>query len=303
MKALTNTYLVRGLNRSELIKRLKNGGIDPVRIKIIGDNLTEITIDGKDSAKYFAICKNMWYNVLLKRGGWLYPLVYLKQNAFKAICIIALFVSVIAFDGLYLGNLYEGDACLYRVETERAVASAGIKKYSFFSADDLSRIAAILAVNENISFISVKKCGNKAVFYIKELKAEPDLFPYSSGDVLACDDCEIINIVTYSGTALKKSGEIVLAGEPIVGAYYEQDGERVPCMAVCSYSAKFKFYYEYEPAELSESSVSDAIVLAKQDLGEKTVLNVTHEVRANKITVCLQYERSFICDKEREYGF
>lgn len=305
MNAFTETYKLVGLNRAELIKRLKNAGVEVVKLKIINDKVAEITIDGKDSAKYFAICKNMWYNVLLKRGGWLYPLTMLKQNVFKLLCCALLAVAIVLFDGVYLGNVYEGDALLYRAETERAFKAAGIKNFEFFSDEDLSKASAILAAEQKTSFLSIKKRGNKAVVSIKELKDKPELFPSSDEGVFACDDCEIIKIVVYSGTALKNSGDKVLKGEPIVVAYIEEDGTRTPCAAVCAYSAKFKFVYVYEVesgANLEkrdkDAEIADAIICARLALGEKNVLSLTHLQKENEITVYIEYERSFVCDRE-----
>lgn len=309
MRALTETYLVEGYNRAELIKRLKNGGVALLKVKILSDKLTEITIDSKDGAKYFAICKNMWYNTLVKRGGLLYPLLYAKQNAVRVLGAALIVLCMPIFENVYLGAEYEGDAVLFKTQAERALSDAGIKKYRFFSPSGLAAAQTELSVSEGVSFLSVQKRGNKAVISLKKSKEQPAAFPVLNGDLTALGDCVITKLTVYSGTAVKKAGEEVFVGEKIVCAYYQKsDSERVFCPVIAAYSAKFNFFYEYVPPRLagaskienavSEEDISAAVACAKEELGDKTVLSVDYELKNGKIRVRLQYERSFIGDKE-----
>lgn len=308
MNALTETYLVEGYNRAELIKRLKNGGVALLKVKILSDKLTEITIDSKDGAKYFAICKNMWYNTLVKRGGLLYPLLYAKQNAVRFLGAALIVLGMFVFEKVYLGAEYESDAVLFKTQAERALSDAGIKKYRFFSSSGLAAAQTKLSVSEGVSFLSVQKRGNKAVISLKKSKEQPAAFPVLNGDLTAPGDCVITKLTVYSGTAVKKAGDAVFDGEKIVCAYYQKsDSERVFCPVIAAYSAKFNFFYEYEPLFsadggatvcVSEEDISAAVACAKEELGDKTVLSVYYELKNGKICVRLQYERSFIGDKE-----
>lgn len=298
MKTLTNTYVVKGFNRNLLFSRLKKAGIDLLNVKIIDEKTAEITIYNKDSDKYFAICKNMWYNTLSKRGGFLAPLIYLRDHAAKTIGVILMVMLIVLSENLYFGTEYSGDAALYKTKIEQAEAKAGIKKFGFFSAEDLSRVSAILSAEQNLGFISVEKRGNKAMVSLKELKNSPAKFPVFYSDITADEPCEILKIVVYSGTLLKKAGEKVNAGEAIIGAYYEKEnGERVPCAVVATYSAKFVFNYEYEfTAGFFEESVPDAIAAAKSELfkdQEYPIFNVDCAENGDKIEVEIEYEKTF----------
>lgn len=298
MKALTSTYKVTGLNRNVLFSRLKKQGIDLLNVKIIDDKTAEITIDSKDTDKYFAICKNMWYNTLSKRGGFLAPLIYLKNNAAKAAGVVLMILVIILSENLYFGAEYVGDAVLYRAKIENALTSAGVKKFAYFSENDLARASAILTSEQNLGFISVKKSGSKALITLKGLKDSPQKFPVYYSDVTESENCEILKITVYSGTLLKKAGERVVAGEPIIGAYYEKEnGERVLCPIIATYSAKFVFNYEYKATfGFIEESVSDAIAAAKSELNkirEYPILNVSYLIEGEKINVVLEYEKTF----------
>lgn len=301
MTLLYSTYLVKGFNRAELLKRLKNGGVSLLRVKIIDERTTEITIDSKDGAKYFAICKNMWYNKLLKRGGLLYPLLYIKQNAVRFIGAALIVLGIVAFENVYLGAEYEGDAVYFKAAAENALSEAGIKKYRFFSLEGLSAAEARLSVSEGVSFLSIKKRGNTAVISLKKAKEQPNSFPVLQTDLTAIGDCVITKLVVYSGTAVKSAGEVVRSGEKIVCAYYQKnESERVFCPVIAEYSASFSFFYEYAPPSgvKNEQAIAAAIACAKEELGEKNVLSVSYELKSSVICVVLQYERSFIGDKE-----
>lgn len=306
MRALTETYLVEGYNRAELIKRLKKGGVALLKVKILSDKLTEITIDSKDGAKYFAICKNMWYNKLLKRGGLLYPLVYAKQNAVKLLGTALMVLGMFVFENVYLGAEYQGDAAYFKAQTERVLSEAGVKKYSFFSQSELSAAQAKLSLSEGVSFLSVQKRGNVAVISLKKSKDQPASFPVLKGDLTAADSCVITKLTVYSGTAVKSVGEEVLSGEKIVCAYYlKNENERVFCPVIAAYSARFDFVYDYVPLDkegaINEDDIAAAVACAKEELGDKSVLSAEYELKNGKIRVRLQYERSFIGDKEVSY--
>ena len=298
MRLLTYTYKVSGRNRADIISRLKKQGVDLLKVKIIDDKTAEITIDKKDRAKYFAICKNMWYNVLSKRGGVLAPLTYLRENAAKAIGVFLIVFAMIFCENIYLGTEYLGDAVLYRNKIESAFEEAGINKYGFFRESDLKKVSAVLSAEQNLGFLTLKKRGNKAMVSIKTLKPAPQKFPVYYSDVIESEPCEIIKITVYSGTALKKAGDKAAAGEAIIGAFYEkEDGARVACPIIATYSAKYVFVFDYEAMPgFFEDCVPDAITAAKTELfknEEYPILNVFCTKNGDFIRVTIEYEKTF----------
>lgn len=298
MRALTYTYKVAGRNRAELVSRLKKQGVDLLNVKIIDDKTAEITIDKKDRAKYFAICKNIWYNNLSKRGGLLAPLVYIYKNAAKSIGVLIIVLAMIFCENLYFGTEYRGDAIFYRGKIESAFETAGIKKFGFFRESDLKKVSSILSAEQNLSFLTLKKRGNKAIVSIKELKPSPQKFPVFYSDVIESEPCEIIKITVYSGTALKKAGDKAAAGDVIIGAYYEKEsGERVSCPIIATYSAKYVFVYDYEAGlGFSEDCFSDAIAAAKTELfktEEFPILGAYCTQNGASVRVIIEYEKTF----------
>ena len=62
MRWLTETYLLVGRNRKNLLQKLNKEGVRVRKLEIFDEKNSKITIDKKDAPKYFAICKNSWYN-------------------------------------------------------------------------------------------------------------------------------------------------------------------------------------------------------------------------------------------------
>ena len=79
------------------------------------------------------------------------------------------------FDG-YVGKItYLGDGEYLRPQIEKVLESEGVKENSFFKADEKLLSKKIIASNEKISFVSVKKTGR--ILYIEVYKAEESAKP------------------------------------------------------------------------------------------------------------------------------
>ena len=89
MRWLTETYLLVGRNRKNLLQKLNKEGVRVRKLEIFDEKNAKITIDKKDTPKYFAICKNSWYNKLLKIGGICAPIY--KAIKFPLITLAILF--------------------------------------------------------------------------------------------------------------------------------------------------------------------------------------------------------------------
>lgn len=293
MRALTKKYLVTGLNQKILLDRLNLGGVELLKIKKVSQKALEITIDIKDDLKFFAICKNMWYNKLIGVGGFLSPFYLLVKNPLKFACLILSLVLIICSEWIYLGNQYQGDAPLYRVEIQRAFDSVGIKKYAFFSDTNLRQVQQVLQRQNNFAYVSIQKRGNRAVVNLQALKSPPQKIIGLKEDLIACEDLKILRATVYTGTLLKFAGDKVKRGEVIAGAYYMAGERVVKCDLVAVISAECTYTYQYHSKfEVNDQTVSNAIATAKLMLGDYEVLSVGYQITQGRvITVTLKYEK------------
>lgn len=294
MRAFTRTYEVTGLNRNLLISRLKRNGVNIIKLKIISDKRAEITIDNKDTAKYFAICKNMWYNKPIKTGGFFAPLWFFKKNAAKVVAVLCFVTMVCAFENVYFGTVYKGDSQAYEKSVQAALQSAGIKKFCFFGQSDLVEAENYL-LNENVSFISLTKNGNKIIADLRENKEPPSKITPLQSDLIADEDFKILKIAVYSGTPMFAAGDEVKKGQVIIGAFDESSGERKskPILAAVSGECVYVFVYN-SPFTADENTVSAAVAAAKNALLNKKIFSCESEVSGKTVTVTIKYEKQII---------
>jgi len=300
MKFLCFTYLAEGRNRATVINRLGKAGVNILHMRIIDEKHTEITISHKDREKYFAICKNMWYNRLMKTSGFAAPLYAILQKPWSAVG--ALFFAALVFFGsnVYIGTDYRGDALVYRAEAERAFEESGITSYRYFDENRLDCARRLLEERLKLSFIKIEKSGNRAI--ITAYSAENGLIRLTESDVdvVSGEDCEIIKITAYSGTALVSDGDKVTKGQTIIAAYdVLKDGSTVPCRVTGYVLAKCAFTYRYRSAFEPDDRMAEKVAAcARFALGEdKTVVGRDIKTEGKEVTVTLYYEKILFGDE------
>lgn len=296
MRMLTKTFLVTGRNRNILLQRLKKYGVSVFKIQIIDEKRAKITIDEKDTPKYFAICKNSWYNKELKIGGICAPFYLMIKKSILTVFLLVFFAITYFADFLFLGAVYQGEAVLYKRQIEDAFSDVGIKKYSAFSQTQLDSALAVLQKSEDIAFITLKKSGSKAIVYLKTAKALPDKLQTFNSDFIASEDMRILNITVYSGTAMVQKGDFVKKGQVIAKASNVVKETEVPTLLTLAVSAECIFEYIYESANrIDDSTKQNAFVMAKFMLGDYQILSHSFEnIDNNKLKVIIKYEKNLI---------
>ncbi len=296
MRWLTETYLLVGRNRKNLLQKLNKEGVRVRKLEIFDEKNAKITIDKKDTPKYFAICKNSWYNKLLKIGGICAPIYKAVKFPLITLAILFFFAFCYLFDFVYLQTVYEGDAILYQKQIEEQFDNAGLTPFKPFKQEILNEIASALQKNASISHVTVKKRGNKAVVTVKGAQIAPEKLVVLSGDYVANESFTVLNITVYSGTALVKKGDFVKKGETVAKASTLIKEEEVPCPLILALTAECTFEYIYECAyNIDDSLKLNALASAKLALGEYEVRSHTVElIDKNKIKVILKYEKTLI---------
>lgn len=292
MRLLTYTYTAVGRNRTCMLQRLSAAKIAVHDLRILNEKTVEITISAKDRAKYFAICKNMWYNDLKCVSGVLAPLFRLFSSPAHIVGVAVFLALAVMADGVYLGAVYRGEAVFYKAAIEEALLEAGVKEYSFFDDLRLSVAESALESKTGTNFIKIEKSGNRAIITAYGDKKAPEKMNSSAVDVCADGNYKILKITVYAGTPLVKSGDEVKSGDVLIGAYEQlTDGSVIHCDAVGFVTAEKSFKYDYYCAHgVTESARERALSAALFMLGDKTVLSRTIDEFDGGLSVTLFYE-------------
>ncbi len=293
MTLLSKTFLVEGRNQKMLLEKLKKAKINARKIEILSEKQLKITIDAKDTAKYFAICKNSWYNKDLRTSGFLFPFYLMVKNWIIALSIAIFFAVAFLTNRIYFESEYRGDALLYRATVEETFEKAGIKKYTFFSQEKLNSVRQTLEKENGIAFISIKKSGNKAIIDLKRAQTPPQGPFLSSEDLVAKEDMVILNITVYSGTACVQKGQEVKSGEVLAKASHFFKEEEVKTLLYCEITAECVFEYIYQSNSPIDGTVkNNALASAKFALGDYPVRSFEFErINDDRIKVVLKYEK------------
>lgn len=294
MSYLKFTYLVSGLNQKLLVYRLQKSKINILDIKFINKKLLKITIDSKDRLKFFAICKNSWYNKLVNIGGLCAPLYKLYKNIALTVGLIAFFSICYFSNNLYFKTDYLADSHLYKTQIQSAMQSAGIKKFKPFTQEQLDKASELVREINQISFITITKKGGSAVVYLKQSVAMPLPLKTYASDFVAPEDLVILKITVYSGTQLKNQGDYVKKGEVIAKAGYIIQEKEYPCLLSLALTAECTFEYIYNySGRLTSEIKTNALALAKIYLGDYPVRSYSlKEINNNKLKVIIKYEKT-----------
>ena len=273
------TWIVEGVMPERAIDRLQKAGICLNSVKKIKKKQILFCINKKDFDKAVAIYPNMCYNS--KRGS-VYSFTRVGDLGVRARKIarvrrIALGLGVCCFFGLVGGF----SSCVFKIETigakvyEREIKQIlkenGVVPYAFYESGKENGICAKILALDGVEFCSVRKRGNAVIVEIRTNAFSSAR--RTDGDLVSSCDGVVESIVSLGGTALKKAGEPVTAGEKLVGAYFVngEDGSAVDTFVV----AKVKLVCE---KRFAVDEGVDVVALARlfvEELGGQTLEIVT----------------------------
>lgn len=282
---------VEGNMPERALLRLKRAGISVYNAKKVQKNRILLSVKSKDTEKAFAIFQNVCYNRtggvpytvrkigLLGLGGSL--LRFKERTGFWLGALLFCAVSVYA-DGFVLGVRFTGDAA-YAREAYTALEAHGVKPFSRYRGGNEDLIAARLLAIPDLEFCSVKKDGLWAVVEMRlspfggQEQAKGDMYAVHTGTVLA--------VTVLRGTALKRAGESVRAGEKLVGGYLlSPDGKEKAVTPI----ARVSIACVYE-AEITASDKEQAFAIAYLAIGEDTTLTAVN-VTATELGFAVRME-------------
>ena len=248
---------IEGVMPERALLRLKRAGNPVFNVKKTEKTRILLQVKKKDCEKVFAIYPNVCYNsnvyspyvvqdlgatgvfgvlegLKMRIGLWLGALAFV---------IVSLWLNTFVFAVDVIGaQSYTRDALL-------ALERGGIRTLAPYSAENTDLICAELLALDGVEYCSVKKVGMRVRVEIRTAKFEKPTF--SDGAMQAKHTGELVALTVLRGTALKKIGDKVTAGETLVQDGFEtEDGGQVRVQVI----ARVRIACSYEGVHAAESA-------------------------------------------------
>lgn len=229
-----------GLSPERMLSKIRRLGVGLYRIKKIEKDCLYFSVSKKDEPRVRAL-ENSAYKIstvektemlkTLKRrisllvGGILFLAITCLSNSF----VFA--IDVVGAEGL-------------EREVKDILSENGVRIFSPYKRNEEKLSSQILKL-DGVAFCSVKKLGTS--LKVEVLRAPFERVQQEKGNMLSSVSGTLLSLTVLSGTPLKKAGDSVKSGEPLVGAYLlTEDGKYREEKVVAS--AEFLVCYETEIA-------------------------------------------------------
>lgn len=270
MKRVYSVFQVKGLNLDRLLNNLKKKGITLLNINKIDNKTINLTVYHNQSKKFFAICKELCYNVKeIKEKGLFYPLLFLKRNLGVLMGAVILLSFSLYFNNRLLDIRYSGSGSVLKNEVQVILSENGIDKFSKFSNFNLNDISnKILSSNPRLSYVNCKKDGNVLSVELALGERAKDKLTGNAKSLISNFDGVITDLKVYRGTALIKKGESVKKGDIIVcgDVVIKDQPTRVNVLAVATILTQDKIIYKSQ----KDGEEDFAIIYAEQGFERET---------------------------------
>ncbi len=298
LSLLNFTYEINGLNLDRFINTVKKRGIDIMSVKKKANNKLLISIKFSDCEKFFAIAKELCYNIKkVGEGGKAYPLLKLVKNIGITIGSFMIFlISIICSDFIFSIE-FTGSGGVCKREIKEYLNKSGITEFSRFSEIDLSVLEdKILSSNDKLSFVGVKKRGNRLIIN-SVLSTEKVKTLNGNVEALYSDSFGVVdNFKVYRGTALIEKGQTVNVGDLLVDGYATIKEQRVKINVLASVTLICSKDYVYQFNKDGEENT--AMLLAEAEFTDKEIIDshvsVKHDGNCFVYTVSVRYKHVLI---------
>ncbi len=260
---------VVGLMPERALLRLKRENIPLYRIQKIDGKRIRLCVKRKDVKRVFSAYPQgdaTPYKIKSLGGvGGAKWIDFCKKRVGFCLGVILFCGTTACADDLVLGVDFVGSS-VYAREALQILEEHGVKKYAFYKKGKEDEIAAKLTALKGVEFCSVKKVGTR-------VRVEIRLDPFST-ETLYKDSMqakhagELLSLTVLRGEPLKKAGDIVSAGETLVGNWlYTKEGEqiRVEPIARARIACVYEAEYEGIDEETAFAQTYLALDLSKND--------------------------------------
>lgn len=287
-------YRIKGLNLDGFINLVKNRGIELYNLKKRGNKELCLSVKFNQCAKFFAIAKEMCYNIeKVGESGKGYPVLALYRSVGVIACI-AVFTAIVylASDFIFAFN-FTGSGSVYAREIKEYLSSRGIIEFSRFSNIDLPRLEdEILAENKNLSFVSVQKKGNRLIVNSATSTSNTERLNGNVYSLTADQDGVVEKIKVYRGTALVKVGQAVKKGDLLVDGQVVVKEQTLKTNVIAYLSLVCEKKCEYRSQSAGEEQ--KAIIIAESEFLEEplgSTVSVRFENGQYIYTVSVSYRK------------
>lgn len=260
--------LVSLKNQSYFAEILHRKGIDVLTIKKVDDNHVIVAVDYVYRKKFFAICKNMCYNV---KRVWYKGVMSPFANLIRYGSVVAGFILFTIVSSI-LGNSilqidFIGSGNTLANQTSHLLEEYGIVKYGKFSSIDYVKLENYLLENSpNLSYVSCKKSGNRLIVDSRLCKVENPSISRNGKNIVSDVDGVIAKINVLRGTSQFKVGDTVKVGDVIIGGYSVGKDQEIYESFALGYAI---VYYEYKEDFLTKNISIENINQLKKILAFK----------------------------------
>ena len=277
------------MKRGKLFVKIKATGDGAERIavaamerKIFAKNVKYVkngcflTIDAVDEQKFFAISRNMCYNV--ERIGYTGRFAFFKKllKSAGAVFGAAAFITFVCLCDAVV--VYKGAAAAFRRQIVSVLKLNGVEKGKICKADCSSLGEKIVISTDGISYATVTKSGRRIIVDVKSDEEKLDPIDVSKDEILSPADGKILRLNVLSGIAVVKIGDEVKKGQPIISGQYVHDDKTIKTYALGEAVIETKFVYEYESAGKGKQYENRAVALGKAKLGETEIISTAVEL-------------------------
>ncbi len=279
------TYEIVGLNQDNLISELKKRGFTLYQVKKFSNRVMRISVNLQESKNFFAITKNLCYNV--KKVGTFgkgLPIYKLVKNLGLAVgAIVFLVLSVISNDFLFELK-YSGSGSIYSRQVGEYLENRGITRFARFSSFELDKLEDdILAENPNLTFVSANKRGNTLELYLALKTNANDRVNGKRTELVSSCAGVVESIKIYRGRAVVAVGDSVKKGDLLVEGVVEIKEQAVQTGVLAYITVLNEQVFEYRlkrsdgkelalalaGEELSQKEIVDSVVTVKEISGKK----------------------------------
>lgn len=273
---------IRGVMPERALLRLKRAGIAVYDVKKVEKNKILLSVKKKDTEKVFAIYPDVCYNIsvyspYVVEKAPLKGMAKRLDTAKKRVGLLLgalLFAAALPFADRFVFDVEFVGSDVYARETYAALEEAGIRPFAPYVSGKEDVVCARLLSIDNVEFCSVKKTGFRVQVEIRTSPFSTD--SWQDGNMIAKHSGELVSLTVLKGTPLKKKGDFINAGEPLVGNWFStEDGGQVRVQSI----ARARIACTYE-GEISAATGEEAFAAAYLEAGISEMDTLTEKTVA-----------------------
>ena len=275
---------LKGVNLNRIYKECKKNNIELFNIDRKDYKNIEFDIRNSHKKTLKGIAKSQKFEYKENRNFGFFKLINFFKFRFGILIGALFFVVINIFSSFFIWDIkIYGNSNVTNAEILKVLKNQNISVGSVYKTTNLDSVETALTNNiDSISLCSVIKKGTSIIVNIKEKLEIDDITSINAdNDIIATTNLTIIDLNVVSGTALKKAGDSVKAGETIVASYIlNSKGEKISCKANAKIKAKTWHTYSEEYFKVLETKTRTGKVIKNSYL---TLFSMKFQATNNKI--------------------